>query len=77
MGLRSRVGVVEVAVNAKRPAVIRNERGDESRFMLRVKTDRKCVGLGFWTLRYLCRHRYARIGTHVPGCSWHAELGGL
>ena len=69
--------VVKVAVRAKRPAVMVNQKCDQSGFMAFVKAHWTGVRRLFWTGLSCCRHRYARIETralemlhHQKECMW-------
>lgn len=47
---------------------------NETVHVMAVKADPAPVIGAVWTLRYLCRHRYAADGTHLSGSTRHAEM---
>lgn len=60
---RSAARVVEVAVSAKRPPVVINQKCDQAGFMTFIKADGTGVRPLFWTAIHCCRHRYASFET--------------
>ena len=75
--------VVEVAVSAKRPSVMVNQKCDQSGLMAFVKAHWTGLRRLFWTGLSCCRHRYARIESralemlhHQKECMW-IRIGGV
>ena len=63
--------VVEIAVSAKRPAVVLDQGRDQAGFVMLVKSDWTGLRLLFWTGLSCCRHRYARIETRLFAVLFH------
>ena len=73
MALLTREGVVQVAVSAKRPAVVLDERRDQTGLVMLVKSDWTGLRRLFWTGLFCCRHRYARLESRLLAVLFHCQ----